>query len=122
MKETAESYRALTIEDLLVKIKDLKTELLTLRQQKNLGTLKGNEIKHARKNVARAMTVLTEKRTDEAIEKYKDAKILPKDMRQRLTRSMRLKLTKKQENKKVWKVRVREMKYPKVYFSYVEDN
>ncbi|KAM0687321.1 60S ribosomal protein L35 [Conglomerata obtusa] len=120
MKELAETYRSLSIDALIESIKNQKSHLLTLRQQKTLGTLKGKEIGETRKNIARALTILTEKRTEEAVAKYKDAKFLPKDMRMKLTRSKRLALTRRQERKAVRKVRAKASTYRSVHFGYEE--
>lgn len=120
MKVEMSTLTPLTSDQLVSKLTVLKTELFTIRQQKNLGTLKGKEISTARKNVARCLTALREKRLEEAIEKYKKARILPKDMRKKLTKKLRMKLTKNQARSQVWRVQCREMKYKKKYYSYSE--
>lgn len=120
MKDAIISLQALPIESLVESVKNHKSHLLTLRQQKTLGTLKGKEISQARKSIAQTLSVLTEKRIEEAVEKYKNAKHLPKDMRMKLTRSKRHELTRRQQRKQVRKVRARQNKFRKIYFGYQE--
>ncbi|KCZ77965.1 ribosomal protein L29 [Anncaliia algerae PRA109] len=119
MKILAEELRAKTIPELETFISELKSECLRLRQQKNSHTIRPKEIREARKNVARAMTIRTEKLYEEAWNKHKNDKVLPKELRPKLTRAKRLALTEKQVNR-------RERHYggyrtqKKVYFSYSE--
>ncbi|KAM0674783.1 60S ribosomal protein L35 [Gurleya vavrai] len=120
MTDSTKTFRTLSTDALIESIKNHKSYLLTLRQQKTLGTLKGNEISETKKLIARALTVLTEKRTEEAVSQYKDAKRLPKDMRMKLTKAKRLALTRRQERKAVRKVRAKANKFRKVFFGYQE--
>lgn len=121
MKLEMSTFASQTSAQLVDKLTDLKTELFSIRQQKNLGTLKGNEIAMARKNVARCLTALRETRLIEAIEQYKDAKLLPKDMRAKLTKKLRSKLTRNQARSQTWAAQCREMRFKKKYYAYTEE-
>lgn len=120
MKDVVATLKNMNVDALIESVKNHKSHLLTLRQQKTLGTLKGKEISETRKNIARALSVLTEKRIEEAVEKYKNAKHLPKDMRMKLTRSKRHELTRRESRKQVRRVRARQNKYRKIHFGYQE--
>jgi large subunit ribosomal protein L35e len=120
MKIEASEIREKSMADLETMIGDLKAAYLTARQQKRSGIVKGHEMRVAKKNVARALTVLTEKKYVEAVEKHKNDKYLPKDLRPKMTRAKRRALTKRQMGLKVHRVKKMERMYPKVYFSYSE--
>lgn len=120
MKAKTADLREKTVEELESTIKDLKEDLLRLRQQKNTQTLKPHEIRSMRKKIARAMTVRTEKVYAQEYERHKDSKRLPKDLRPRLTKAKRMQLTQKQLNKSVHSVHKRRRAYPTLFFSYSE--
>ncbi|KAF7682784.1 60S ribosomal protein L35-2 [Astathelohania contejeani] len=113
-------FEAQSIEELKTTIGDLKAEMLRLRQSKQAQTLQPEEMRDGRKNLARALSVLNLKERAEALEKYKNAKRIPKQLRKPCTKRERAKLTKKQLMHKVRSVRYREKKYPKQIFSYSE--
>ncbi|RVD93174.1 60s ribosomal l35 [Tubulinosema ratisbonensis] len=100
MKINVEEIRSKSLEELEVIINELKSEQLRLRQQKNSHSIKPHELKEARRNIARAMTVRTEKLYEQAWNKHKNDKVLPKELRPKLTRAKRLALTPKQQRKR----------------------
>lgn len=120
MKARISELRKKSVEELEELIKSLKMELLHLRQQKNTQTLKPHEILSLRKEIARVMTVRTENLYAQEYIKHKDDRKLPKDLRPRLTKAKRMKLTQKQMNKTVHSVHKRRSAYPTVFFSYSE--
>lgn len=122
MKIDYETLRNKSINDIDTEIVDLKNELLQLRQKKVSSTVEPDEIKIARKNLARALRVRHEKLLEETLKQYegKPLKKIPKKLRPKKTRAERRMLTKKQLNRKVPKVWKKELKFPKVFFSYTE--
>lgn len=120
MRLIAAELREKSIAELDEMIVEYKNNCLRLRQQKNTESIKPHELRTARRNVAIIMTVRTEKKMIEQFEIHKNDKRLPKDLRPKLTKAKRMALTKKQLNKKVYKIRARERKFPKVYYSYAE--
>jgi large subunit ribosomal protein L35e len=90
-------------DELLLKLKDLKQELLQLKVQKQT---QGNQPKFSlisttRKSVAKVLTVLNQQTREHTRLFYK--KKLPYDLRQKKTRAIRRQLTKEQLNKKTLK-------------------
>ncbi|KAF9762673.1 60S ribosomal protein L35-2 [Nosema granulosis] len=122
MNISVEHFREKNIEELESEIVALKNEMLELRQKKVSATVEPEEIKTCRKTIAAALKIRREKYLEQLVEKYKGTPIhkLPKKLRPRLTRAKRRALTKAQLNKKVPKAWKREIKYPKVYYSYSE--
>lgn len=120
MDSNIAELREKTVEELDILITDIKEELLRLRQQKNTQTLKPGEINVVRKSLARVMTARTEKIYAEEFEKHRNDKRLPKDLRRRTTKAMRLALTPKQLKKAVHSVHKRRRAYPAQFFSYAE--
>lgn len=93
MKLIAEELRSKSLEELETLVNELKSEQLRLRQQKNSHSIKPHELKEARRNIARVMTVRTEKLYEQAWNNHKKGKELPKALRPKLTRAKRLALT-----------------------------
>ncbi|WUR04859.1 ribosomal protein uL29 [Vairimorpha necatrix] len=122
MKMDCQSFREKNISELEEEIINLKNDLLQLRQKKVSSTVEPDEIKTARKNIAKALRVRHEKLLEEQCKKYENMPLnkIPKELRPKKTRAERRKLTKKQANRKVPKVWRRELKNPKIYFAYTE--
>ena len=80
---------------------DLKHELLNLRVQKNASGAANKiaQIKIVRKSIARVNTISTEKSRADLKVSLKNAKRLPLDMRPKLTRAMRRRLSKDEARK-----------------------
>lgn len=91
--------------ELLKNVESLKKELMELRvaQVTGAAAAKLARIRVVRKAIARTLTVHNEKRRAAAKEQYKGKKYVPKDLRKKLTRAMRRRLTPQQENKKTVK-------------------
>ena len=124
-----------TVDDLRKNLADFKTELSSLRVNKVASGVASKlaKIKVVRKSIARHLTVINQKQRQEikdafsskaGIKKYNsDNKTSysmsrkPKELKNRLTRALRKKLTKKQSSKKLIKVLKREAAFPKrTYF------
>lgn len=120
MKIRATELREKSVEELETLVSSLKEELLRLRQKKNTQSLKPHEIRVMRKNIARVLTVRTEKLYAEMYEKHKNDRRMPKDLRPRLTKAKRMALTPRQRRMSVHSVCKRRRAYPRMYFSYSE--
>uniref|UniRef100_A0A0G4GHF1 60S ribosomal protein L35 n=1 Tax=Chromera velia CCMP2878 TaxID=1169474 RepID=A0A0G4GHF1_9ALVE len=108
VKVKARELRNKTNEELMSELESLKGELAQLRVSKVTGS--GNasrlpKIKAVRKGIARVLTVYNQKRKANAREEYKDKPIKewPRDLRPKLTRAMRRRLTPEQLKKKTIK-------------------
>jgi len=67
MRITSE-YRAKTLDELGKEIKELKKHLFRLRMQKSIGQLdNAAQIKETRKKIARALTIIGEKKRDKDV-------------------------------------------------------
>ncbi len=65
----ADELRALTVEELERKIKDFREELFNLRLQLAMNELDNTaRIREVRRNIARALTILTEKKRQQKAE------------------------------------------------------
>ncbi|KAI3638491.1 hypothetical protein MIR68_002989 [Amoeboaphelidium protococcarum] len=116
MSEKLKAYelRSKTKEELMKQLEDLKREINTLRVQKasSNNNQKSTAISVVRKNIARVLTVITQKQREALKEEYKGKKYLPLDMRFKKTRALRRALTKQQLNKKTEKEMKKLRQYP----------
>ena len=126
--------RTRTVEDLQKSLGDFKNELSQLRVNKVASGVASKlcKIKVVRKVIARHLTVINQKRRDDlkktfsnkkSIKEYNEANKTnfsvnrtPKDLKNRLTRALRKRLTKKQSSKKPLKVLKREAAFPQRKF------
>ncbi|CAD26116.1 60S RIBOSOMAL PROTEIN L35 [Encephalitozoon cuniculi GB-M1] len=122
MKIEASALRQLGIKQIEERAAEIKAELAALRQKKNSGDVGANDIKTAKKNLARALTVRREKILEELVEAYRGTPVskLPKELRPKLNRSKRRALTKTQLRRKTRRQRARMSKFPRVIFAYNE--
>jgi len=115
---SAEELRQLTEEQLLEKITLLESEYQKIRQQKHSHGAEPEEIRTARKNITRGKTVLQEKKLTRLVEEYKGKKFIPKELRPRLSKRLRMALTERQLKMKSRRQQIRSIKYPKVVYSF----
>ncbi|CAD25713.1 similarity to 60S RIBOSOMAL PROTEIN L35 [Encephalitozoon cuniculi GB-M1] len=122
MKIEASALRQLGIKQIEERAAEIKADLAALRQKKNSGDVGANDIKTAKKNLARALTVRREKILEELVEAYRGTPVskLPKELRPKLNRSKRRALTKTQLRRKTRRQRARMSKFPRVIFAYNE--
>jgi len=103
-KVTAYELRAKSKPDLLNVLKDLKTELATLRVAQVTGgaASKLARIKVIRKSIARVLTVINQTQKQSLREHFKKQhkSKLPLDLREKKTRALRRVLSPEQEHKK----------------------
>eukprot|EP00768_Dysnectes_brevis_P008342 gnl/Dysnectes_brevis/74_a92_16500.p2 GENE.gnl/Dysnectes_brevis/74_a92_16500~~gnl/Dysnectes_brevis/74_a92_16500.p2 ORF type:complete len:137 (+),score=26.30 gnl/Dysnectes_brevis/74_a92_16500:44-412(+) len=106
--------QAMKDEELVIKLNELRKELLRLRVSKVVSAVPAqlSQIKIVRKNIARALTVLTQRKRAEAVQQYKGKKYVPKNLRPRYTRAIRRQLTAKQAAQKSIRVIKREKNFP----------
>lgn len=105
MKVKAYELRKKDEAELLKDLEAAKKELMELRVAQVTGAVASKlaHIRGARKNIARILTVHSEMRRNAAKALYKGKKYVPKDLRKKLTRAMRRRLTPQQANKKTVK-------------------
>lgn len=121
MKLLASDLRKNTYEEVKTIMEDKKMRLLQLRQALKQDSLKDvHKYKVTKKDVARCLHVMTEKKREEMEEKYKNAKVVPKDLRPKLTRARRPALPSRLANRRMTSVIRRATKFPTQYFSYSE--
>lgn len=122
MRIETSDLRQLDVEQLEKKADEVKAELAGLRQRKNSGDVGKDDIRTARKNLARVLTVRHEKILEGLVESYKGTPVdkLPKALRPKLNRAKRQALTKAQLKRKTGRQRARESRFPKVIFAYNE--
>merc|ERR1712187_1058697 len=98
-------------DDLTKQLDELKTELAQLRVQKIVGgaSSKTQRIHDVRKSIAR---VLTANQRSQLRLFYKNKKYLPLDLRPRLTRALRRRLTKHEATLKTQRQRKKEIHFP----------
>ena len=106
--------RTKTKEELTKQLEDFKMELAQLRVAKVTGgsASKLNKIRLVRKNIARTHMVMNQKQKENLRKLYQGKKYKPLDLRPKLTRALRRKLTPQQEALKPRKVMRRLAKYP----------
>ncbi|ELQ75909.1 60S ribosomal protein L35 [Trachipleistophora hominis] len=100
MKISAKELRTLPLPDLEERYKQIKTELLHVRQKQHTHTVKPHEIYNAHRNVAVVMSVLTEKKKEEAVAAaFAASGKVPRQFLPRLTKKKRMELSKEQLRK-----------------------
>merc|ERR1719335_1007783 len=106
--------RTKTRKELLKEITDMKTELSQLRVAKVTGgaASKLAKIGTVRKNIARVLTVYTQKQREEARKEYAGKKYTPLDLRKKQTRAIRKRMTKEQASKMTLKAKIKKQNFP----------
>ena len=122
------------VDELRKNLGEFRNELSSLRVNKVASGVASKlaKIKVVRKTIARHLTIINQKQRQDikdafsskaGIKKYNEENKTkfsltrkPKDLKNRLTRALRKKLTKKQSTKKLVKVLKREAAYPKRQF------
>jgi len=101
-------------DDLLKQLKDMRQELIQLRTQKVAGgaSAKLNRIHDVRKGIAKILTVVNASQRSQLRLFYKNKKHLPLDLRPKLTRAIRRRLTPKERSLKTDKQKKRETHFP----------
>ena len=109
-KELREKDKA----NLFVILKDHKKELAQLRAHQHIGATvdKLGKIRIIRKNIARILTVLNQKESQNLRAFYKGQKWIPKKLRPKLTKSRRLALTPREASIRTRKQIRKASKFP----------
>lgn len=115
---SAEELRSKSIEQLESELPALESAYMSLRQERHSRSAERDDVRVAKKNVARCKTVMREKKLAALVEKYKGQENLPKELRPKLTKALRMKLTKTQMNRKTRSQRMHAMKYPQKVFAF----
>ncbi|KAF7594101.1 60S ribosomal protein L35 [Aspergillus hancockii] len=106
-------------DDLTKQLDELKLELSQLRVQKIAGgaSSKTQRIHDVRKSIARVNTVINANQRAQLRLFYKNKKYLPLDLRPKLTRDLRRRLTKHESTVKTERQRKREIHFPQRKFA-----
>merc|ERR1711964_153781 len=106
--------RAKSRKDLQKEATDLKTELAQLRVAKVTGgaASKLAKIGTVRKQIARVLTVYSQKHREEAKKEHKDKKYLPLYLRKKKTRAIRRRLTHAQKTKLTHHGKIMKQNFP----------
>ncbi|OJJ49687.1 hypothetical protein ASPZODRAFT_139062 [Penicilliopsis zonata CBS 506.65] len=101
-------------DELSTQLEELKTELSQLRVQKMAsgGSSKSQRIHDVRKSIARVLTVIHANQRAQLRLFYKNKKYLPLDLRPKLTRELRRKLTKHESSLKTEKAKKKQIHFP----------
>ncbi|PYH59143.1 60S ribosomal uL29 domain-containing protein, partial [Aspergillus niger CBS 101883] len=101
-------------DDLTKQLEELKTELSQLRVQKIAGgaSSKTHRIHDVRKSIARVLTVINANQRAQLRLFYKSKKYTPLDLRPKLTRALRRRLTKHEATLKTERKRKQEIHFP----------
>ncbi|EGD82971.1 60S ribosomal protein L35 [Salpingoeca rosetta] len=115
----AKQLRQKTKAEMLKQLDDYKAELASLRVEQVTGNSasKLGKIKSVRKSVAVVKTVLHEATRAAVRKHYAGAKYKPLDLRRKLTRAMRRRLTKREANAKTARQIKRERAFPKLVYA-----
>mmetsp|Transcript_4485 Transcript_4485/g.6771 ORF Transcript_4485/g.6771 Transcript_4485/m.6771 type:complete len:124 (-) Transcript_4485:31-402(-) len=119
VKVKAYDLRTKDEEQLKKQLDDLKTELSQLRVAKVAGGApsKLSKIRVFRKNIARVLTVLQEKKKQQRREEFKDKKLKPLDLRLKKTRAIRRRLTKEEREKLTLRALKKKLNFPQRKFA-----
>lgn len=114
-KVKARELRGKSKEDLLKQLNDFKQELSSLRvAQVTAGAAsKLSKIRVVRKSIARVLTVMNQTKKENLRKLFHGKKYKPKDLRPKLTRKLRRRLTKSEASVETSKVIRKKKKYPR---------
>ena len=114
-KVKARDLRGKTKDELLKQLDDFKQELSTLRVAQVTGgaASKLSKIRVVRKSIARVLTVINQTQKENLRKLFKGKKYKPKDLRPKLTRKMRRRLTPRERNAKSAKTLRKMKRYPR---------
>lgn len=118
MYVSAEELRSKSMEQLEKELPALESAYMALRQQRHSRSAEREEVREAKKNVARCKAVMREKKLIALVEEYKGQENLPKELKPRLTKALRMRLTKAQMNRKTKSQKIHSMKYPQRVFTF----
>ncbi|PKY07580.1 60S ribosomal protein L35 [Aspergillus campestris IBT 28561] len=101
-------------DDLTKQLEELKFDLNQLRVQKIAGgaSAKTQRIHDVRKSIARVLTVINANQRSQLRLFYKNKKFLPLDLRPKLTRALRRRLTKHEATAKTDKQKKKQIHFP----------
>lgn len=118
MYVSAKELRSKSMEQLEKELPVLESAYMELRQQRHSRSAEREDVREAKKNVARCKAVMREKKLISLVEEYKEQKDCPKELRPRLTKALRMKLTRAQMSRKTRSQKMHSMKYPQKVFTF----
>ena len=119
-KLTTVGMRALGKTELKTELDNLKEELQQLRTSQVTGGVQSKlaKIKTVRKQIARILTIMTDKQKRAVAQQYAGKKLIPLDLRPKLTRAKRRALTKKELSIKTKKQMKKDKNRPRLTYVY----
>lgn len=115
---SAGELRNKSFEQLETELFALESTYMNLRQQAHSKTAEREDVREAKKNVARCKTVMRELKLKAIVEQYKGKDELPRELMPRLTKSLRMKLTPAQASRKTRSQKLAAKKNPTLIFAY----
>ncbi|XP_075248133.1 uncharacterized protein LOC142341127 [Convolutriloba macropyga] len=119
-KLTTVAMRGMGKTELKTELDTLKEELQQLRTSQVTGGVQSKlaKIKTVRKSIARILTVMTDKQKRAVAQQYANKKLIPLDLRPKLTRAKRRALNKKELQIKTKKQMKKEKHMPRLTYVY----
>ena len=114
-KLKARDLRGKSKDELMKQLNDFKQELSTLRVAQVTGgaASKLSKIRVVRKSIARVLTVINQTQKENLRKLFKGKKYKPKDLRPKLTRKMRRRLTKRERSIKTERTIKKIKRFPR---------
>ena len=114
-KLKARDLRGKSKNELMKQLNDFKQELSTLRVAQVTGgaASKLSKIRVVRKSIARVLTVINQTQKENLRKLFKGKKYKPKDLRPKLTRKMRRRLTKRERSIKTERTIKKIKRFPR---------
>ena len=118
--QTHDDLRRMSVEQLEEEASDTKALLATLRQRKGSGDVAEDDIRTAKKDLARILTIRREVILMQSVEMHMGTPVhkLPKILRPRLNKAKRAALTRAQARRRSERQRARASRFPRLIFSY----
>lgn len=120
-KILAEDLRKKTMEELREQLSFAELEYQRSLQEKHSRSIEPEDLRTARKNITRCKHIIQEKRLEKLVEEFKGKRFIPKELRPKLNKNLRMKLTDKQKGRNVTRRQQPNTSKPRVrIFSYKE--
>lgn len=116
----AAELRTKNIEELKEQLALFQLEYQKTLQEKQSRSVEHDAIRTARKNIARCNHIIHEKQLEQAVEQFKGKKFIPVELRPKLNKALRMRLTDKQRNKLTYRASLTASKTRSKIFCYTE--
>lgn len=118
VKLDASELRNLSDEELVGTLKNCEEEYQRFLQQRYSHTAEPEEVRMARKNIARCKYVIRERHLMTVVEEFRDKKYLPKQLRPKYNKALRMSLKPEQKTRLTYSQKIHKLKYPKKVFAF----